>query len=101
MKPCCVPCERSRILQYANSESIKSSKRRWNARNPEKRAAHKTVELAVASGRLKKRPCKVCGDARSQAHHPDYSKPLKVVWFCQKHHKAEHKKRPLARAAQV
>ena len=64
----------------------------WYSRNKEKADAHRRVYLEVKSGRLKKEPCKVCGAKRVQAHHPDYSKPLKVVWLCPLHHKLEHRK---------
>jgi hypothetical protein len=29
-------------------------------------------------------------ESRPQAHHPDYSKPLDVVWLCDDHHKQAH-----------
>jgi hypothetical protein len=60
--------------------------------------AHNKVEKAVLRGRLA-RPatCQECGgsgqpyaDGRApiQAHHPDYNKPLEVMWLCQRcHHK--------------
>jgi hypothetical protein len=47
---------------------------------------------AVRSGKLKRLPCKVCGDPRSVAHH-DYSNPLEVVWLCNRHHSELHQKR--------
>lgn len=59
---------------------------RWRASNPEKRAAHQKVFVAVRAGKLVKKPCKVCGKERVEAHHNDYSKPLRVVWLCKKHH---------------
>jgi len=47
---------------------------------------------AVASGVLKKLPCRVCGAENSQMHHPDYEQPLLVVWLCRKCHAEEHAK---------
>lgn len=44
----------------------------------------------IKRGALKKLPCSVCGDANSQIHHPDYDKPLEVVWLCRKHHLELH-----------
>lgn len=46
---------------------------------------------AVKRGRIKKRPCKICGsENKIQPHHPDYSQPLKVVWLCAAHHTKLH-----------
>lgn len=46
---------------------------------------------AIRDGKLKRKPCKVCGKT-AEAHHPDYSKPLLVKWLCLKHHRDEHKR---------
>jgi hypothetical protein len=40
--------------------------------------------------KIEKKPCIVCGEARSHKHHPDYSKPLEVVHLCALHHKKVH-----------
>ncbi len=45
----------------------------------------------IRDGLIKKEPCKLCGDIKSEAHHNDYTKPLKVIWFCRIHHMAFHK----------
>lgn len=45
----------------------------------------------VKRGKVKKEPCKVCGNEKSQAHHPDYSKPAEVVWLCREHHLELHR----------
>lgn len=42
--------------------------------------------------KLERQPCQVCGAQKSEAHHPDYSKPLEVIWFCHKHHSEAHRK---------
>jgi hypothetical protein len=64
----------------------------WEQKNPEKAAAHKTVEVAVRLGKLVRQPCEVChSTTRIHAHHDDYSKPLDVMWLCPLHHKQRHK----------
>lgn len=64
--------------------------REFRSRFPEKYKAHSAVNNAVKSGRLKKLPCIVCGSLSVEAHHPDYSSPLDVVWMCAAHHKQTH-----------
>jgi len=59
-------------------------------RYPERISANRILQYAVKKGSIKKEPCVVCGNPKSQGHHPDYSKPLEVVWLCAKHHKAIH-----------
>jgi hypothetical protein len=52
-------------------------------------------------GHLPPQPC-ACGNHDVEMHHPDYSKPLLVVWMCRdchlKHHTAERQE--FAAAAQ-
>jgi hypothetical protein len=45
----------------------------------------------MRDGKVVKMPCLVCGDQNSEGHHPDYSRPLDVVWLCNKHHVETHK----------
>lgn len=57
----------------------------------QKRAiAYSELQKAINSGKVKQRPCEVCGSINSVAHHEDYSKPLDVWWLCRKHHKMRH-----------
>jgi hypothetical protein len=41
-------------------------------------------------GVIKPQPCRQCGNPKAQKHHPDYSKPLEVVWLCRECHLALH-----------
>jgi hypothetical protein len=67
--------------------------RRLFKRNPEKRKAWIISTYAIASGKLKKEPCEVCGTViKVQAHHDDYLKPLVVRWLCKWHHMEHHRK---------
>lgn len=61
----------------------------WRGKHPERRAANLAVQYALRAGRLTPLPCWVCGE-KAEAHHPDYSMPLDVVWLCPRHHKQLH-----------
>lgn len=61
----------------------------WRQEYPNRRRAQGLVQHALRSGKLKKQPCWVCGSG-AVAHHPDYDRPLDVVWLCQPHHKQAH-----------
>ena len=62
---------------------------RWNHQNREARRAHALVAAALKTGKLKRGKC-WCGSLRTEAHHPDYSEPLRVDWLCRKHHRGVH-----------
>jgi len=70
-------------------ESHRRSKDKWKVEHPNQLKAHTTVNNALRDGRLIRQPCWVCGK-QAQAHHPDYDRPLDVVWLCSLHHKQAH-----------
>jgi hypothetical protein len=62
--------------------------------------AQNALEYALRKGFVERKyACEKCGatpvfrDGRTgiQAHHPDYNKPLEVVWLCQRCHHEWHK----------
>lgn len=59
---------------------------------PLKHQARWKIRYLIRNGKLEKKPCEVCLDKKVHAHHPDYTKPLSIIWLCQKHHIAWHKK---------
>jgi hypothetical protein len=59
-------------------------------KKPEQIAAHLEVNKAIKRGDLIPQPCEKCGKTPTDAHHPDYSKPLSVEWLCRSHHRAVH-----------
>lgn len=86
------PEDRAKIVRAAPGTATKyAGNRAWDRANPEKRRAHKAVELALLGGRLERKPCERCGASNSHAHHDDYSFPLSVMWLCPLHHKQRHK----------
>lgn len=78
----------------ANRERETARRREWEMANPEKKRAHRAVAYAIKTGRLTRpRVCPGCGrdDTLIQAHHDDYSQPLKVRWLCPTCHAAAQK----------
>ena len=78
---------------YAKTEAgklaTKKAHKNYIETYPFRRAAHIAVGNALKDGKLKKEPCFICGE-KAEAHHPDYSRPLDVVWLCSLHHKQAH-----------
>lgn len=70
------------------------NQQKWRKNNRHKANAHSMVKRAIQSGKIQKpTKCQKCGNKGDiQAHHPDYSKPLEVIFLCNKCHKEEHKK---------
>lgn len=90
---------KKRVEYYAEYDRKRSKEPARRAKNmaslpPEKRKAYYAVHNATARGKIKKMPCEVCGEVKSEAHHHDYSKPLDVMWVCRKHHADIHRMSP-------
>lgn len=62
----------------------------WRQADRRRTKCHNALIRAVRSGFIKKMACVMCGSQKSQAHHPDYDKPLDVMWLCPKCHRKEH-----------
>lgn len=73
-------------------------RKKYAREHPERRQqekAHAAVGRAIRRGILRRPPCEVCGDPRSEGHHHlGYEKEhwLHVRWLCSEHHKAAHAK---------
>lgn len=89
---------RDRIERYKTESPEKykkynDQKNDYRKRNKHILKAHNAVSKALMSGKII-RPvkCERCKNTNIEAHHPDYSKPLLVIWLCDKCHKEEHKR---------
>ena len=65
---------------------------RWRAQNPMAYWAHLATHSGLRRGLIRRQSCEVCGAAKTDAHHEDYSRPLVVRWLCRKHHRQAHRK---------
>lgn len=77
--------EKRRALSLAQGK-------KQRAKHPERDAARTKLLRAVRAGIVA--PWPVCAiptcHEKPEAHHPDYSRPLDVVWLCSSHHKRAH-----------
>ena len=76
----------------AFADSHKAAAKRWAAKHPERRKANVLLDNAVRDGRVIPWPTCAIPDCCSKphGHHPDYNRPLDVVWLCDAHHKEAH-----------
>jgi len=80
--------------QFAAIEARKLLKIRSKETKPteerKRERCYDAYRKALATGKLKRLPCRICGDKQSNGHHVDYDEPLEVDWLCDKHHALEH-----------
>ena len=96
----CRPCNTDRIRKYRNTKNGKrviaaiTKKQRIKNKSSGKESARIALNQSVKSGKIiKPRTCSRCPSSfHIHAHHPDYSKPIDVIWLCAACHSAEHKR---------
>jgi len=75
----------------ANPGYMTKVKAAWLKKNKDRQKVKDAVKYALRTGKLVKTACQFCGEIEVQGHHPDYSRPLDVVWLCKEHHMKIHK----------
>jgi hypothetical protein len=83
----CKKCDSLRVRKRTDHTKHQTY---WKLKNQLAYKAHRAVRTAVNNGLIVKTLCVICG-GKSEAHHPDYSRPLDVVWLCRPHHLETHK----------
>lgn len=94
---CGGPLEATRIGKQRYCLSCHSAHMRENRKSyneltesaKKKACARSYAKLYLRRWGLHKQPCVICGNA-AQMHHPDYNKPLEVIWLCRDHHLQIH-----------
>jgi hypothetical protein len=82
--------EQERFQRPERKAATLEYQRRARSTHPDKFKARSAVSNALRDGYLQRQPCEKCGNEKSQAHHPDYSRPLDVEWLCFRHHREAH-----------
>lgn len=80
--------DRQRAKTAARRAAMNKASNASKKRHREKHNARGRLATAIRKGVVKPESC-WCGKP-GQAHHPDYSKPLEVVWLCTEHHEGVH-----------
>ena len=94
----CKECVKVRVSEHRelNLDRIRaydrSRGRRKSFSSYPKKQKHASTKVgnAIRSGRMKRQPCVICGNVKSEGHHQDYDKPYDVVWLCPEHHRRLH-----------
>lgn len=60
------------------------------SRGTKQTRAHNAVRDALKTGALVRKPCELCGEPKTHAHHDDYDRQLDVRWLCGSHHTLVH-----------
>ena len=88
----CLECHREYVKQWRKANPGYHRKKPTNPEQLTKIKARAKAWDAKCRGKLIQLPCQVCGGPSKDRHHPDYSKPLYVVWLCKKCHRDIHRK---------
>jgi hypothetical protein len=74
------------------ARAVKAANQRRRHHGPERHKimARVMVHDRIKSGKLARQSCEVCGNAKVDAHHDDYARPLDVRWLCRRHHREHH-----------
>ena len=83
------------IWKKANRERLKKKNDEYREKNREKFYARYKIMYAVRCKKIiPPAECQRChGKCKTQAHHPDYSKPMEVIWLCAPCHGTFHPRR--------
>jgi hypothetical protein len=81
--------ERGRSRTPERRAGIRLSQVKWSDRH----RARRLLQGAVARGEIvRPKECQECGvGGRIDGHHPDYTKPLDVMWLCRRCHMKLHR----------
>lgn len=86
--------------QGRNNNSIYCSRKcRWSKNSAytkkQKSHARNAISTAILYNGLKRKPCCICDEVKSEAHHyRGYDKEnwFDVIWYCRTHHQQEHER---------
>lgn len=88
----CLKCHNQHCREWRKTHPLTPEQRKRDI-------ARSMSRMYVKRGLIARLPCQLCGDPAAQRHHPDYDRPLLIVWLCKNHHRAVHADPKLAKLA--
>ena len=89
---CCQRCYWNYISEILPKEEQPRYGSGYSLAEKEKRSRARSIfNHHIRDKHIERKPCEICGESKTQAHHDDYDKPLAVRWLCLKHHREWHK----------
>ncbi len=85
--------KKQRYCKKCHAENMRETRPKYSelTEDQRKRAiARSYARVYLNKGKIKKQPCSICGDEKSEMHHEDYSKPIEILWLCRIHHLELH-----------
>jgi hypothetical protein len=79
----CLPCHSAWMREWRKTHPMSEEQRR-------KDTARSYAHQYLKRGKIQRQPCRICGAAKAEMHHDDYSKPLEIDWLCRPCHVALH-----------
>lgn len=86
---------KQRYCLACHAQYMRVTRPRYSDLSDERRMkmnARAYLRVYIKRGKVKKKPCIICGNEKSEGHHKDYTKPLEVIWLCRAHHMRMHRK---------
>jgi hypothetical protein len=80
----CAPCHAAYMREWRKTHPL-------NAEQLVKRNARAYARVYETRGHLTRQPCAHCLADGVERHHPDYAKPIDVVWLCRPCHLKLHR----------
>jgi hypothetical protein len=93
MLPHRVSARQHYIRTPLGKEALRRAHAKYRHEYPERTKARNILSNAIRDGKIKRADaCWCCGSQnRIHGHHPDYSRPLDVVWLCNTCHVEAHR----------
>ncbi len=96
----CIHCKKDFVTARLSQELCRGCSPSQSRIRANARYRVKNIDKVRMWGRTSKKACRehyysqTCSidgcNKEGDRHHPDYDKPLEVVWLCKKHHRDEH-----------